>query len=42
MRTETVENVAGTLAGIAAAAFFTVMFVLMSAPVVETVRKFIS
>lgn len=42
MKHETVENVAGWMAGVAAAAFFTVLFIAMSAPVAETVHKFLS
>ena len=42
MKTETLENVAGALAGVAAAAFFTILFVALSSPVAETVQKLIS
>lgn len=42
MKTETLENVASWLAGAAAAAFFTFMFVAMSGPTTETVLKFLS
>lgn len=42
MKNETVENVAGWLAGIATGASFALLFIAMSAPVVETLQKFIS
>ena len=42
MKHETVENVAGWIAGLAAAAFFTTLFVAVSLPVAETVQKFVS
>ena len=42
MSHETIENVAGAVAGIVTAAFFTVLFVAVSAPVAETVQKFIA
>lgn len=42
MKSETIENLAGLAAGLAAAAFFTILFVAVSAPVAETVQKLIS
>ena len=42
MKHETVENVAGWAAGVVAAAFFTVLFVAMTAPAAETVQMFLS
>lgn len=42
MKTETVENVASWIAGVAAAVFFTTMFIAMSGPAAETVQKFLS
>lgn len=42
MSHETVENVAGAAAGIVAAAFFTLLFIAVSAPVAETVQKLMS
>lgn len=42
MKHETLENLAGWVAGITAGAVFTVLFVAMSAPVAETVQKFVS
>ena len=42
MKTETLENLAGWAAGLGAAAFFTLLFVAMSAPVAETLQKFLS
>ena len=42
MSHETIENVASAVAGIAAAAFFTVLYIAVSAPVAETLQKFIS
>ena len=42
MSTRTIENLAGWAAGLAAAAFFTLLFVAMSAPVAEAVQKFVS
>ncbi len=42
MKHETIENVAGWLAGVAAAAFFTVLFIAMSTPAAETVHKLLT
>jgi hypothetical protein len=42
MKTETIENIASALAGLAAAACFTVLYVALTAPVAETVQKLIS
>ena len=42
MKNETLENVAGWVAGVVTAATFTMLFVAMSAPVVETLQKFLS
>ena len=42
MNTETVENIASALAGLAAAAFFTILFVALTSPVAETVAKLVS
>ena len=42
MSHETLENIASALAGVAVAAFFTVLFVAVSAPVAETLQKFVS
>jgi hypothetical protein len=42
MKHETLENLAGLVAGAAAAVFFTVMFIALSIPTAETVQKFIS
>ena len=42
MKYETMETVAGWVAGITAGALFTILFVAMSLPVAETVQKFIS
>ena len=39
---ETIENVAGWVAGLATAAAFTALFVALSLPVAETVQKFLS
>lgn len=42
MKNETLENLAGWVAGIVTAASFTMLFAAMSAPVVETLQKFLS
>lgn len=42
MKTETLENLATWAAGLAAAAFFTILFVAISSPVAATVQKFVS
>lgn len=42
MKNETLENVAGWLAGVTTGASLTLLFVAMSAPVVETLQKFLS
>ena len=42
MRTETLENLASAAAGVAAAAFFTILFVAVTTPVAETVAKLLS
>ncbi|HUP88683.1 MAG TPA: hypothetical protein VM100_05020 [Longimicrobiales bacterium] len=42
MKSETLENLASWTAGVAAAAFFTILFVAVSSPVAETVQKFVS
>lgn len=42
MSNETLENVAGLVAGVAVAACFTILFVAMSLPVSETVQKFLA
>lgn len=42
MKNETVENVAGWLAGIVTGTSLVLLFIAMSAPVVETLQKFIS
>lgn len=42
MKTETLENLASAVAGIAVAACFTILFVAVSTPVAETVQKFVS
>ncbi|MGQ0560644.1 MAG: hypothetical protein ACT443_02070 [Gemmatimonadota bacterium] len=42
MSHETVENIAGALAGLAALACMTLLFAALSAPVVETVQKFLA
>lgn len=42
MKNETLENLAGWVAGIVTAASFTILFAAMSAPVVETLQKFMS
>ena len=42
MKAETLENIASAVAGLAAAACFTILFVAVSSPVAETVQKFIS
>ena len=42
MSHETVENVAGALAGLLTAAVFTLLYVAVSAPVAETIQKFLS
>ena len=41
-RTELLENVAGWVAGIATGILFVVLYVALSAPVVETAAKFVS
>jgi hypothetical protein len=41
-RTELLENVAGWVAGITTGVLFIVLYVALSAPVVETVQKFVS
>lgn len=40
MKHETVENVAGWSAGLAAGTLFAILYVALSAPVAETVLKF--
>lgn len=42
MSNETAENVAGAIAGLLVAACMTLLFIAMSAPVVETVRKIVA
>jgi hypothetical protein len=42
MKHETLENLAGLIAGAAVAACFTILFVAMSLPVSETVQKFLA
>jgi hypothetical protein len=42
MKHETLENLAGLVAGVAVAACFTILFVAMTLPVSETVQKFLS
>jgi hypothetical protein len=41
-RTELVENVAGWVAGITTGILFVVLYVALSAPVTETVLKFVA
>lgn len=41
-RTELLDSVAGFLSGVAAAVTYSVLFVAMNAPVVETVRQVLS
>ena len=42
MSQRTVENLAGAAAGLAAAICLTLLYVAMSAPAIETVRKFLA
>ena len=42
MSNETAENVAGAIAGLVVAAGMTLLFVAMSAPVIETAQKFLA
>ena len=42
MSQETVENLASAVAGVAAAICLTLLYVAMSAPAIETVRKFLA
>jgi hypothetical protein len=42
MSHETAENIAGAIAGLVVAACMTLLFVAMSAPVVETVQKMVA
>jgi hypothetical protein len=42
MSHETAENIAGAIAGLVVAACMTLLFVAMSAPVVETVQRMVA